>query len=112
MFSLLSDDDKLKKRALKEHRKLERLFQDSEDINRALSLIEEQLEEHIRFEERILFNQIQKIATESELAKMEEIHQEQTGCISFPCCQRATGNQNPAAHCPRYRCKIPRTCKK
>lgn len=76
MFSLLSDDDKLKKRALKEHRKLEKLFHDSEDINRALSLIEEQLEEHIRFEERILFNEIQKIATESELQKIEEIHRE------------------------------------
>ncbi len=76
MFSLLSDDDKLKKRALKEHRKLERLFHDEEDINRALSLIEEELEQHIRFEERILFNEIQKVATEEELMKIEEMHQE------------------------------------
>ncbi len=76
MFSLLPDDDKLKKRALKEHRKLERLFHDTIDVNRSLSLIEEQLDEHIRFEERILFNEIQKIATEEQLQKIEEMHQE------------------------------------
>ena len=52
MFTLLPDDDKLKKRAIAEHRRLERLFHDSEDVKRALSLIEEELDQHIRFETR------------------------------------------------------------
>lgn len=76
MFSLLPDEDKLKKRALKEHRRLERLFEENEDVNRSLSLIEEELEQHIRFEERILFAEIQKVATEEELETMEKMHQD------------------------------------
>jgi len=76
MFPILPDDDKLKKRAIAEHRKLERLFNDNEDVNRALNLIEELLDQHIRFEERVLFNEIQKIATEEELQKIAEIHED------------------------------------
>ena len=44
------------------------------DIEKNLVLIEEQLESHVRFEERILFDEIQKIATRSELQKINEIH--------------------------------------
>lgn len=76
MFPILPDDDKMKKRAIAEHRKLERLFNDNEDVNRALILIEELLDQHIRFEERILFNEIQKNATEEELQKLAEIHED------------------------------------
>lgn len=76
MFSLLSNENKLKKRAVAEHRKLERLFHDNKDVNRALTLIEEKLEQHIRFEERILFSEIQKVATTEQLEKIEEAHRE------------------------------------
>ena len=76
MFTLLSDEDKLKKRAIKEHRRLERLFEENEDVKRSLSLIEEELEQHIRFEERNLFGEIQKVATEEELEAIEKMHQE------------------------------------
>ncbi|HLV23506.1 MAG TPA: hypothetical protein VKY36_01855 [Moheibacter sp.] len=76
MFSLLPDDDRQKKRAIAEHRRLERLFNDQEEVKRALSLIEEELDQHIRFEERILFAEIQKIATEEQLQKIEEVHQD------------------------------------
>ena len=76
MFPILPDDNKQKKRAIAEHRKLERLFNDHEDINRALSLIEEELDQHIRFEERVLFAEIQKAATEEQLQKIEELHQD------------------------------------
>lgn len=74
MFPVLADDDKLKKRAIAEHRKLERLFHDDKDVYRALSLIEELLDNHIRFEERILFNHIQELATEEQLEEIEEKH--------------------------------------
>jgi len=36
--------------------------------------LEEELDAHIRFEERVLFNEIQKIATEAQLKKIEAIH--------------------------------------
>lgn len=76
MFTLLSDEDKLKKRAIKEHRRLERLFEENDDVKRSLSLIEEELEQHIRFEERNLFGEIQQVATEEELEAIKKMHQE------------------------------------
>ena len=76
VFSILNNDDKLIVRALKEHRRIERLFNDAEDMNKSLSLLEEELAAHIRFEERVLFNKIQKVATEAQLQKIDEIHKE------------------------------------
>lgn len=76
IFSILPEDHKLIKRALSEHRKLERLFNDDKDIYKSLNQIEEKLDEHIRFEERILFNEIQEVATEAQLQKIAEIHTE------------------------------------
>lgn len=76
MFTLLDDDNKLKKRAIAEHRRLERLFNDKTDIKRALNLIEEELDAHIRFEERNLFNIIQEIANEEQLQQIEKFHKE------------------------------------
>ena len=57
---------------------MERLFKQTTDQEKSLGLIEEELEAHIRFEERILFDEIQKTATEDELAKIKEIHIEET----------------------------------
>ena len=34
-------------------------------------MIEEQLEKHIRFEERVLFNEIEKVATSEQLLQIE-----------------------------------------
>lgn len=75
VFSILGPNDELVKKALAEHRLLKRLFED-EDIIHALSKIEEVLDNHIRFEERVLFPEIQKVATESQLAEIEKIHNE------------------------------------
>lgn len=74
MFPILGDNDELVKRALTEHRRLVRLFTDTNSISKSLSLIEEELEQHIRFEERILFNEIQKVATEKQLKSISELH--------------------------------------
>ena len=41
----------------------------------SLDKIEEKLEQHIRFEERVLFPKIQKVATEDEFLHVEKIHQ-------------------------------------
>ncbi|MCB9339025.1 MAG: hemerythrin domain-containing protein [Lewinellaceae bacterium] len=76
IFPILDEGDKMVKRAKKEHGRLRRLFTSpKQPIEVNLSLIEEELVAHIRFEERILFNEIQKIANEKQLALLEKIHQ-------------------------------------
>src|SRR5690606_18700127 len=77
IFPLLDADNDLVKRALAEHRRLKRLFNDDKDIEKSLHKIEEELEQHIRFEERILFPEIQKNATEEQLALIADIHHDE-----------------------------------
>ncbi|MDX9704452.1 MAG: hemerythrin domain-containing protein [Weeksellaceae bacterium] len=74
LLSFLPDDDKIKKRTLAEHRKLKRLLDDNKDLNRSLSLFEELLDLHIRFEERVLFNHIQQTVSPEQLKKLNENH--------------------------------------
>jgi len=76
IFTILDADNELVKRALADHRRLKRLFAE-EDITTALSNIEEVLDAHIRYEERILFPEIQKAATEAQLEQIEKIHHEE-----------------------------------
>ncbi|MFC0605079.1 hemerythrin domain-containing protein [Winogradskyella pulchriflava] len=75
IFPILEDENKLVKRALADHRRLKRLFEETGDDTKTLSNIEEKLDQHIRFEERILFPEIQKIATETQMLQIEKIHQ-------------------------------------
>ncbi|QAA81250.1 hemerythrin domain-containing protein [Aequorivita sp. H23M31] len=76
LFPIMEPGNELVERALKEHRRIKRLFLDTTDPERTLHRLEEELDAHIRFEERILFNEIQKVATEEQLRKVEEIHEE------------------------------------
>ena len=77
LFPILGNDNPMVKRALSEHRRLARLFTSTDsDSIRSLSLIEEELDLHIRFEERQLFNAIQEIATDEQLRVMEKAHSE------------------------------------
>ncbi len=76
MFPILGKDNELVKKALAEHRRLIRLFNDQE-IHKSLGLIEEELAQHIRFEERILFKEIQKIATAAQLNTISKIHNDE-----------------------------------
>ena len=78
VFSILGRGDKLVKRALMEHRKLRRLFEGVRQEAKNLGLIEERLEAHIRFEERVLFNNIQDVASASELEEMLLRHSDQS----------------------------------
>lgn len=84
VFTVLEEDNELVQRALKEHRRLERLFKEKENPEKSLSKLEEELDAHIRFEERILFNEIQKVATESQLEKIAEIHLENESHPEYP----------------------------
>ena len=74
VFSVLGNENELVKRALKEHRKLRRLFDGINEENKNLGLIEEKLDAHIRFEERILFNEIQAVASPRELEEISSLH--------------------------------------
>lgn len=76
IFTILNENNELIKRALADHRRLKRLFTEGNDDAKDLSKIEEELDKHIRFEERILFPEIQKAATEEQLALIDEIHEE------------------------------------
>lgn len=75
IFPILDANHELTKRALAEHKRLKRLFTETENDIKTLSKIEEELEQHIRFEERILFPEIQKAATEAQLLQIEKTHQ-------------------------------------
>lgn len=74
MFPVLEADDPLVKKALSEHRRLTRLFNDTKDLTKALGLIEEELEQHIRFEERVVFQEIQKVAGPEQLEQIDKAH--------------------------------------
>lgn len=74
MFPILGNDHELVQRALAEHRRLNRLFTGTEDPVVRISQIEEELEAHIRFEERVLFTAIEEVATDKELARIHEMH--------------------------------------
>src|SRR5690606_24753489 len=71
IFTLLDDKNDLNKKALADHRRLKRLFSETEKDANTLSKIEEELEQHIRFEERVLFPEIQKMASEKQLNLIE-----------------------------------------
>lgn len=75
VFPVLGNDHTLVKRALSEHRRLKRLFNRKTDVSRALHLIEEELDGHIRFEERTLFNEIQQMASEEQFEEIQKKHE-------------------------------------
>lgn len=76
LFPLLGNEHEMIKKALSEHRRLTRLFESKIDLKRTLNQIEEELENHIRFEERILFNEIQNAVSEKEIQGIEKLHME------------------------------------
>ena len=71
VFPVLGNENELVKQALAEHRRLKRLFENEDDLSKTISLIEEELEKHIRFEERVLFNEIEKVASSEQLLQIE-----------------------------------------
>lgn len=74
MFPVLGNDHELIVKATAQHRRLSRLFTDQEQLAKSLSFIEEELETHIRFEERVLFNLIQETATTKQLKDIKKHH--------------------------------------
>ncbi|MCK0132166.1 hemerythrin domain-containing protein [Flavobacteriaceae bacterium F08102] len=76
IFPILGDAHESVMRAQAAHRRLVRLFQKTSNLTSVLTHIEEELEQHIRFEERQLFNEIQEVASPEQLSKIAEIHED------------------------------------
>ena len=74
IFSILEADNEHIQQALKEHKRLNDLFESNSDLETNLISIEKELEAHIRFEERILFAEIQSSATKEQLETIKEVH--------------------------------------
>src|SRR5699024_4673373 len=67
VYSILGEDDPMVKKMLASRRRLDRLFLGNKKPPEiALSLGEEKLDQHIRYEERKLFKRIQEVATPEE----------------------------------------------
>ena len=74
IFPILGMDHPAVRKAMADHRRLQRLINGRTDPMVAMSLLEEELEAHVRFEERKLFNQVQQVATDAQLRCVEHAY--------------------------------------
>lgn len=74
VFPILGFQNVRIKKALANHRRLMRLFNETNDIVRAINRIEDEIGRFIRFEERILYPEIQSIANSEQLKKIKNHH--------------------------------------
>ncbi|MCY7360738.1 MAG: hemerythrin domain-containing protein [Ignavibacteria bacterium] len=77
LYPVLGSEHELIQQATEEHKLLTKLFTDEANIDESLKLIPVELEKHIRFEERTLFNEIQKGASADQLEKFQQIHSDE-----------------------------------
>ncbi len=78
VFPILGQENELIIRALKEHNRLQQIFTATDTVKKNLSSIEEELVSHIRYEERVLFKEIQSIASDNQLEIIEKEHSKNT----------------------------------
>lgn len=76
IFSVLPKEHPMVLQALDEHHKIKDLILSKDDTLLNLQSLEKVLDDHIRFEERILFNEIQNIATPAQLSEIDQHHNE------------------------------------
>lgn len=74
IFPVLGSNHELIIKAMEQHKLLLSLFTDISNIEYSLKEIQVQLKNHVRFEERILFNEIQSKANKEELEMIEKFH--------------------------------------
>ncbi|MDX5319799.1 MAG: hemerythrin domain-containing protein [Bacteroidota bacterium] len=77
IFPILGTDDEIIQKVLLQHRELERLFEIAAPSSAELLQLAYLLQEHVRFEERILFKRIQEEARPEALQDLLTYHQEQ-----------------------------------
>lgn len=83
-FTVLENNHPFVQQALSEHQELKVLFEKQTDLRETLIKIEEKLKQHIRFEERVLFNEIQDRATQEQLTIIEQSHESPENCEFWP----------------------------
>lgn len=76
LFPILGSKNKLVKQAISEHRRISELFNSITFTFQTFDLIQSELDHHIRFEERMLFDKIQRIADQAQLQLLDDIHVE------------------------------------
>ncbi|MBN8686310.1 MAG: hypothetical protein J0M10_04810 [Chitinophagales bacterium] len=76
-FPLLDKEHPSVIKGLKDHQLLTKLFLSTGDVEYNLRSIAFELEQHIRFEERTLFNDIQEAATPEQLKALADAHKEE-----------------------------------
>lgn len=80
VFPVLGDDNPLIRQAVAEHANLKELFNQTSNLDLVFKRISKDLESHIRFEERVLFNEIQKEASPEQLLEIEKRHNHPDFC--------------------------------
>ena len=77
-FPILPKDHPAVIKALKQHKDLKAMFNSTDaDMAYTLRQIAFELEQHIRFEERDLFNEIQTAASPEQLEELKRLHKEE-----------------------------------
>ncbi len=76
IFPILGNTNVRVKRALANHRRLNRLFAETTELNKVLHKIEEELSTYIGFEERVLYNEIREIAGPRQWMEIEKSHRQ------------------------------------
>lgn len=78
LFPILPADSELRNKAIAEHQHIARFFEQKNcESADCLLQLAQCLDDHIRFEERILFVEIEKAATPQQLAALEKYHKTQ-----------------------------------
>lgn len=78
VFPILGQENELIIKALQEHNRLQQIFTATDAVKKNLSSIEEELVSHIRYEERVLFKEIESIASDYQLEIIEKEHSKNT----------------------------------
>ncbi len=74
IFPILGNENVLIKQAIEEHKIISHLFCDTSHIETSIKQIQEDLEKHVRFEERVLFDEIQKVASSENMEEIIKLH--------------------------------------
>lgn len=74
LFTILPIENELYKKAMEEHESLKKLFSEKNKTKDILEKIANELDAHVRFEERTLFNVLQLQATKEQLQQIEQHH--------------------------------------
>jgi len=94
IFPLLGEESQLVQQAMTDHTRLRKLFNNEANILESLMQIEVELEKHIRFEERVLFKELQRVISEEELASRLKLHgTERTDTWEDKFWEKSSGNR-------------------